>query len=187
MADCAGCLIVDVFYGSDQVVIDVMQPHGCQQSRMPNSFECLLEVHEDMVKPLLVLQVFLTKYSKIENLFSCFLLWSLPVLLWWSPQLVASVYSGGFLAWPYLDDWSGWWYGSFGIVVGCLSLGEWWTGTESKVLATFLSARCYCRQWVTYLSWPLLLPRPAPMECCPLLPTCLSSVILLRLQLLPAG
>ena len=27
-----------------------------------------------------------------------FLLWSLPVLLWWSSQLVASVYSGGFLA-----------------------------------------------------------------------------------------
>ena len=59
---------------------------------------------------------------KVAQLCS-FLLWSLPVLLWWSPQLVASVYSGGFLAWPYLDDWSGWWYGSFGIVVGCLSMG----------------------------------------------------------------
>ena len=33
--------------------------------------ERLLEVHEDMVKVLLVLQVFLTEYSKIENLLSC--------------------------------------------------------------------------------------------------------------------
>ena len=73
------------------------------------------------------------------------MLWGLPVLLWLSPQLVASVCSGGFLAWPYLDDWSGWWYGSFGVVVGCLSYGEWWSGTESKVLAFLLSARSYCR------------------------------------------
>ena len=112
-----------------------------------------------------------------------FLLRNLPVLLWWSPQLVASAYSG-FLVWPYLADWSDWWYGSFGIVVGCLSLGEWWSKTESKVLATILSARSYCRWLVTYLSWPFLLSGPALMDCCPLLPTCLSSVILLRLQLL---
>ena len=38
---------------------------------MPYSVERLLEVHEDMVKALLVLQVFLTEYSKIENLLSC--------------------------------------------------------------------------------------------------------------------
>ena len=38
---------------------------------MPNSVERLPEVHEDMVKTLLALQVFLTEYSKIENLFSC--------------------------------------------------------------------------------------------------------------------
>ena len=31
----------------------------------------LLEVHEDMVKALLVLQVFLSEHSKIENLLSC--------------------------------------------------------------------------------------------------------------------
>ena len=68
MVDCACRLIVAAFYGSDQVVIDVIQPHGCPQSSMPNSVERLLEVHEDMVKALLVLQVFLTEYSKIENL-----------------------------------------------------------------------------------------------------------------------
>ena len=71
MVDCAGRLVVEAFYGSDQVIIDVMQPHGCPQSCMPNSVERLLEVHEDMVKALLVLQVFLTEYSKIEHLLSC--------------------------------------------------------------------------------------------------------------------
>ena len=71
MVDCAGRHVVEAFYGSDQVVIDVIQPHGCPQSCMPNSVERLLKVHEDMVKALLVLQVFLTEYSKIENLLSC--------------------------------------------------------------------------------------------------------------------
>ena len=66
MVDCAGCLVVKTSYDSDQVVIDVIQHHGCPQSCMPNSVKCLLEVHEDMVKALLVLQVFLTEYSKIE-------------------------------------------------------------------------------------------------------------------------
>ena len=71
MVDCAGRLVEEAFYGSDQVVIDVIQPHGCPQSCMPNSVERLLEVHEDMIKALLVLQVFLTEYSKIKNLLSC--------------------------------------------------------------------------------------------------------------------
>ena len=71
MVDCAGRLVAEAFYSSDQVVIDVMQPDGCAQSCMPNSVERLLEVHEDMVKALLVLQVFFTEYSKIENLLSC--------------------------------------------------------------------------------------------------------------------
>ena len=66
-----GRLVVEAFYGSDQVIIDVIQPHGCPQSCMPNFVERLLEVHEDMVKALLALQVFFTEYSKIENLLSC--------------------------------------------------------------------------------------------------------------------
>ena len=52
------CLVVEAFYGSDHVVIDATQPHDCPQSCMPNSVERLLEAHEDMVKALLVLQVF---------------------------------------------------------------------------------------------------------------------------------
>ena len=67
MVDCTGRLVVEAFYGSDQVVIDAVQPHGCPQSCIPNSVERRLEVQEDMVEALLVLQVFLTEYSKIEN------------------------------------------------------------------------------------------------------------------------
>ena len=70
MVDCAGRLVVEACYGSDHVVIDVIQSRGCPQSCMPNSVERLLEVHRDMVKALLVLQVFLTEYFKIENLLS---------------------------------------------------------------------------------------------------------------------
>ena len=68
MVDCTGRLIVEAFYGSDQVVIDVIQPHACPQSCMPNTVERLLEIHEDMVKALLVFKAFLTEYSKIEKL-----------------------------------------------------------------------------------------------------------------------
>ena len=87
MADWAGHLVVEAFYGSDQVVIDVIQPHGCPQSCMPNSVQHLLEVQEDVVKVLLVLQVFLTEYSKIENLLSCAPSCSETCLI--SPQFVA--------------------------------------------------------------------------------------------------
>ena len=71
MVDSSGRLVVKVFCCSDQVCIDFIQPHGCPQSCMPNSVERLLEVYEDMVKVLLVLQVFLTEYSKIESLLNC--------------------------------------------------------------------------------------------------------------------
>ena len=71
MVNCTGRLVAEAFYGSDQVVIYVIQPHGCPQSCMPSSVERLLEVHGYVVKALLVLQVFLTEYSKIENLLSC--------------------------------------------------------------------------------------------------------------------
>ena len=69
--DCAGRLVVEAFYGSDQVVIDAAEPHSCPQSCIPNYVERLLEVHKDMLKALLVLQTFLTEYSKIEDWLSC--------------------------------------------------------------------------------------------------------------------
>ena len=50
MVDCSGRLVVEAFYGFDQVVIGVIQPHGCPHSFMPNYVERFLEVHEHMVK-----------------------------------------------------------------------------------------------------------------------------------------
>ena len=50
MVDCAGRLVVEAFYGYDQVVIDVTHPLACPQSCVPNFVERLLEVHEDIVK-----------------------------------------------------------------------------------------------------------------------------------------
>ena len=57
--DCTGGLIV-VFDYSDKVGTDVVLLHGCPQSCMPNPFEGLIEVYEDMVEVLLVLEIFLT-------------------------------------------------------------------------------------------------------------------------------
>ena len=37
IVDGPGCLVVDAFYGSDQVGIDFIQRHGCPQSCMPYS------------------------------------------------------------------------------------------------------------------------------------------------------
>ena len=70
-ADCTGRLVVEALYGSDEVGIDIIQPHDCLQSCVTNSVERLLEVHEDVVKVLLLLQVLLTEYSKLENLLCC--------------------------------------------------------------------------------------------------------------------
>ena len=53
----------EVFDDSDKVGTDVVLPHGCPQSCMPNPVEGLLEVCEDMVEVLLVLEIFLTEDS----------------------------------------------------------------------------------------------------------------------------
>ena len=71
IVDCTGRLVIEAFCGFDQVGIDVIQPHGCQQCCVLNSVKCLLEVDEDVTYVLLVLQVFLTECSKVENLLCC--------------------------------------------------------------------------------------------------------------------
>ena len=53
-------LVIEVFDDLAKVCADVVLLHGCPQSCMPNPFECLLEVYEDMVEVLLVLEIFLT-------------------------------------------------------------------------------------------------------------------------------
>ena len=40
--DCAGRLVVEASYSSDQVVIDVMQPHGYPQSCIPYTVELMV-------------------------------------------------------------------------------------------------------------------------------------------------
>ena len=55
--DCSSGLVKEVFDDSDKVGADVLL-HGCPQSYMPNPVEGL-EIYEDMVKVLLVLEIFL--------------------------------------------------------------------------------------------------------------------------------
>ena len=52
-------LVIDVFDDFGKVCADVVFPHGCLQSCMPNPVKGLLEVYEDMVEVLLLLEVFL--------------------------------------------------------------------------------------------------------------------------------
>ena len=53
-------LVIGAFDDLDKVCADVVLLHGCPQSCMPNPVEGLLEVYEDIVKVLLVLEIFLT-------------------------------------------------------------------------------------------------------------------------------
>ena len=72
----AGGLVIEVFDDSDKLCADVVLLHGCPQSCMPNPVENLLEVYEDMVEDLLVLEIFLTEDSNVEDMLcgapSCF-------------------------------------------------------------------------------------------------------------------
>ena len=62
-------LVIEVSDDSDKVCTDVVLLHGCPQSCMPNPVKGLLEVYEDMVEVLLVLAMFLTEDSSVEDLF----------------------------------------------------------------------------------------------------------------------
>ena len=68
--DCTGGLVIEVFDDLDKVGADVVLLHWCPQSCMPNPVEGLLEVYEDMVEALLVLGIFLTEDSYVEDLLS---------------------------------------------------------------------------------------------------------------------
>ena len=50
IVDCTGCLVVEAFYGFDQVDIDAIKHHDYAQSCVPNSVEFCLEMYEDMEK-----------------------------------------------------------------------------------------------------------------------------------------
>ena len=66
--DCPGGFAIEVFDDSNKVGTDVVFLHGCPQSCMPNNVKGLLEVYEDMAEDLLVLEIFLTAESKVEDL-----------------------------------------------------------------------------------------------------------------------
>ena len=61
-------LVIEVFDASNKVCGDVVLLHGCPQSCMPNPVEGLLEVYEDTVEVLLVLEIFLTENTQVEDL-----------------------------------------------------------------------------------------------------------------------
>ena len=61
--DGTGGLVMEIFDHSGKVGADVVLPHGCPQSCIPNPVEGLLEVYEDMVEVLLVVEIFLTENS----------------------------------------------------------------------------------------------------------------------------
>ena len=56
--DSSSGLVIEVFDDSDKFAADVVLLRGCPQSCMPNPFEGLLEVYEDMVEVLLVIDIF---------------------------------------------------------------------------------------------------------------------------------
>ena len=56
------------FLMMDEIGTDVVPLHGCPQSCMPNPVKDFLEVYEEMVEILLVLEIFLTKDSRVEDL-----------------------------------------------------------------------------------------------------------------------
>ena len=66
--DCTCGLVIEVFDDSDKVGADVVLLHGCPQSCMSYPVESLLKVYEDMVEVLLVLKIFLTEDSWVEDL-----------------------------------------------------------------------------------------------------------------------
>ena len=60
---CTSGLYTEVFDDSDKVGTGIVLLHGCPQSCMPNPFEGLLEVYEDMVEDLKALEMFPTTDS----------------------------------------------------------------------------------------------------------------------------
>ena len=66
--DCTSGLVTKVFDDSNKVGADVVLLRGCPQSCMPNPVEGLLEDYEDMVEVMLVLEIFLTEDSSVEDL-----------------------------------------------------------------------------------------------------------------------
>ena len=57
--DCTSRLVIEVSSDSNKVGAGIVLLHGYPQSCIPNPFQGLSEVYEDMVQILLVLEIFL--------------------------------------------------------------------------------------------------------------------------------
>ena len=66
--DCTSGLVIEVFDDSYNVGANVVLLRDCPRSCMPNPVEDLLEVYEGMVDVLLVLEIFLTEDSYVQDL-----------------------------------------------------------------------------------------------------------------------
>ena len=62
-------LVVEVFNDLDQVGADVLKPHSRPKGFFPYSVKRLFKIDKDVVEVLLMLEVPLTHYPKVEDLF----------------------------------------------------------------------------------------------------------------------
>ena len=67
--DCTSGLVVEVFKDLDQVGVDVIKPHSRPKGFIPYSVKRLFKINKVVIEVLLMLEVPLAQYPKIEDLF----------------------------------------------------------------------------------------------------------------------
>ena len=67
--DCTSGLYVEVFNDLDQVGINVIKHNSGPKGLTPYSVRCLFKINKDAIKVFLMLEVPVTQYPKIEDLF----------------------------------------------------------------------------------------------------------------------
>ena len=126
--DCTSGLVVEFFNDLDQVGINVIKPNSRPKGLMPYSVKRLFKINKDAIKVFLMLEVPVTQYSKIEDLFCSTSTWSETCLFscddWFCLRLQpiltapsAGLYLGGIFGWSCSGSCT---------VEGCLSWKGWW-------------------------------------------------------------
>ena len=69
--DCTRGLVVEVLYDSDQVGVIVIKRNRRPKSFVAYSVKRLFKINKDLIEVLLMLEVLLTQYPKVEDLFCC--------------------------------------------------------------------------------------------------------------------
>ena len=75
-ANCTGGLVIEILNRVDKICIYIVQPHSWPKCCVSHPVECLFEINEDMIEVLLVLEVPLTKYPEVEDLFCSAASWA---------------------------------------------------------------------------------------------------------------